>query len=203
MINAILMFRRNRARVLDIGAVYDLWIGQDPLLQKQFEEILRAQIVLIISAFDTFIHDCVRIGIVRKYSVSGSLSNQLKRFSIPFCDLVGINNLTTMTEKVQYLDGVIRKVNSKDSYQSPDSVEYAMGLLGIKNIWTKVSAGMHMPAADIRSELSSIVNRRNKIAHESDLDSLGVSLNPITKAEVSQVLCFIYGLALSIYYLLK
>ena len=59
---------------------------------------------------------------------------------------------------------------------------------------------MRMSAQDVRLELSNIVNRRNKIAHESDLNPLGVSLNPITKAEVDNVILFIYGLAINIFH---
>ena len=64
MINAVLLFRQNRNRILKLGAVYDFWLGQAPLLQEQLDEVLRAQLVQTVSAFDTFIHDCVRIGIV-------------------------------------------------------------------------------------------------------------------------------------------
>lgn len=101
---------------------------------------------------------------------------------------------------VYYLDGVIKKVNSKDSYQSPKSVEYALGLIGVTNIWSKVAPGMRMSAQDVRLELGNIVNRRNKIAHESDLNPLGVSLNPITKPEVDNVLTFFYGLVINIFH---
>lgn len=203
MLRAILLFRRNRERILDLGAVYDLWMGQAPLLQKQLDEILRAQLVLTISAFDTFIHDCVRIGIVRKFLANGVINNNLSKYSIPFEDLLIINSLQSNNDKANYLDSVIKKINSKDSYQSPASVEFALGLLGIGNLWSKLSLTMGMPANDIKLELSNIVNRRNKIAHESDLNVLGVSLNPITKADVTRVLHFIYELALSIYKLLK
>lgn len=194
------MFRRNRARILDLSAVYDYWVGQAPLLQNQLDEVLRAELVQTVSAFDTFIHDCVRIGIVNKFISSGVLSSSLKEYPIPFEDFEAINALPNMNDKALYLDGVIKKVNSKDSYQSPKSVEYALGLIGVTNIWSKVAPGMRMSAQDVRLELSNIVNRRNKIAHESDLNPLGVSLNPITKAEVDNVILFIYGLVINIFH---
>ena len=203
MLKAIQLFRSNRSRILDLGAIYDLWVGKAPMLQKHLDEVLRAQVVLTVSAFDTFIHDCVRIGITRQFVSSGTLSNSLKGFPIPYEDFQAINSLATMTDKALYLDGVIKKVNSKDSYQSPASVEYALGLLGISNVWTKLSPGMKMPASDIKAELANIVNRRNKIAHESDMDALGVSLNPITKVEVMHVLSFTYGLAINVYLIVK
>ena len=51
MINAVLLFRQNRNRILKLGAVYDFWLGQAPLLQEQLDEVLRAQLVQTVSAF--------------------------------------------------------------------------------------------------------------------------------------------------------
>lgn len=194
------MFRRNRSRILDLGSVYDFWLGQAPLLQQQLDEVLRAQLVQIVSAFDTFIHDCVRIGIVKQFISSGTISNSLRGYPVPFEDFQIINSLPNVTDKALYLDGVIKKVNSRDSYQSPKSVEYAMSLIGVGGIWSKVAPRMKMTAQDVKTELGSIVNRRNKIAHESDLNALGISLNPISKTEVDRVMSFIFGLVINIYH---
>jgi len=200
MIKAVLMFRRNRERILNLRDIYDYFVGQAPLIQGQLDELQRAELVQIVSAFDTFIHDCVRIGIVNKFLLSGVLSNTLKKYSIPFEDFEKINALPNMNDKAVYLDGVVKKVNSKDSYQSPKGVEYALGLIGVTNIWSKVAPGMGMSAQDVRLELGNIVNRRNKIVHEADLNAVGVSLNPITKPEVDKVISFIYGLVINIFH---
>lgn len=203
MIDAILMFRRNRARIIDLGSIYGFWCDKTPILQAQLDEILRAQLVLIVSAFDTFIHDCVRIGIVKQFGMSGAIAHKLNNYRVSFEDMRNMCALSSSADRMFYLDGVIRKANSHDSFQSPTNVEYAMGLLGVGHLWLALSKGMGMPAADIRAELSNIVNRRNKIAHESDLDPTGVSLNPITKKEVDEVIRFMYGLAINVYLLLK
>lgn len=203
MKTAITLFQNNRLRILDLGTIYDVLIAKVPLIETQAEEILRAQVVLMVSAFDTFIHDCVRIGIVRQFTSTGLLSNSLKSYPIPFEDFQAINNIQTVADRATYLDGVIKKVNAKDSYQSPSSVEYALGLLGVTSMWTKLSPIMKMPASDIKAELANIVNRRNKIAHESDMDALGVLLNPISKVETMHVMGFLNDLALNIYKLVK
>ena len=196
------MFRRNRSRILDLRAVYTLMIDKVPLLQGQLDEVLRAQLVQTVSSFDTFIHDCVRIGIVRQFVNSGLSSNSLKNYPIPYDDFCAINAIPNINDKALYLSGVIKRINTKDSYQSPVSVEYALGLIGVDKLWTRVSPGMRMTANDVKLKLANIVNRRNKIAHESDLDALGLSLNPITLAEVDDVLTFIYGLVIQIFHLM-
>ena len=56
------------------------------------------------------------------------------------------------------------------SFQSPKSVEYALGLVNVKSVWTKVSPVMGDTAEHVRDQLALIVKRRNQIAHESDID---------------------------------
>lgn len=203
MIKALLLFRRNRSRIMDLGKIYAYWHNHVPLLNAQSEEILRAQWVMIVSAFDTFIHDCVRIGIIKTYKSRGVMSTSLQAYPIPFSDLVGLEAELTALAKESYLDCVVRKINSKDSYQSPKNVEYALNLIGKSGIWNQLSTSMHMPAADIRNQLSIIVQRRNKIAHESDLNVLGSALNSISENDVKVVIDFITKLVVGIYYIVK
>lgn len=203
MVNAVLMFRRNRSRILDLEAVYDLMMDHAPLLQNQLDELLRAQLVQIVSSFDTFIHDCVRIGIVRQFINGGARSSSLKTYPIPYEDFCAINAIPNINDKALYLNGVIKKINSKDSFQGPVSVEYALGLIGVDKLWLRVAPGMRMQANDVKLELANIVNRRNKIAHESDLDALGVSLNPITSEEIDRVMTFVYGLVIQIFHIVR
>lgn len=203
MVRAVSIFRRNRSRILDLKTVYSLMVSHAPLLQDQLDEILRAQLVQIISSFDTFIHDCVRIGIVSHFIHGGASSNLLKTYPIPYEDFCTINTISSTNAKALYLDGVIKKINSKDSYQSPTSVEYALGLIGVDKLWARVAPGMGMSAYDVKLELANIVNRRNKIAHESDLDALGVSLNPITPGEIDHVMSFIYELVIQIFHIVR
>jgi hypothetical protein len=48
-------------------------------------------------------------------------------------------------------------------------------LIGGNTIWDKVGAILGMSSSDVRTQLDLIVDRRNCIAHESDVDpSLGI-----------------------------
>lgn len=72
----------------------------------------------------------------------------------------------------ELLENYLAKKLSKDSFQSPKSIEYAYSLLQIDHLWSKLSVKLNMRAEDIKNKLSLIVNRRNKIAHESDWNKI-------------------------------
>lgn len=199
MINAIVQFRRNRDRTLELGSIYNLLEAHYPLLVAQREEVLRAQIVLIVSAFDTFIHDCIRTGIINIFSGSRNAGNTLSSYAIPFDQVQSLDKMPSIQDKINHLDNILREKNSKDSYQSPKSIEYALGLINVDKVWTRLSPFMNKSAADIRNQLALIVDRRNKIAHESDYNPFNRQNYPITKQDVDDVINYMNLLVIGIY----
>ena len=78
----------------------------------------------------------------------------------------------------------LRKRLAEDSFQSPKSVEYVMGLIQVRNFWKRVSSQMDAVPDDVRKRLALIVHRRNCIAHESDIDPSTQDLRQITVEDV-------------------
>ena len=157
--------------------------------------LLRAEYVLIISAFDSYLHNVVRKKLSNNF-LAGELSGcdiklSLESFSI-------INSATNINEKKQLLDLEIRKALEKDSYQSPKSVDYAMDAIGIKKIWKKSESVFNDTGEHIKDQLSLIIKRRNQIAHESDIDFLSGELRTIDSQTVDECRNFITKLVISI-----
>lgn len=202
MIKAISQFESNRDRAKELGSIFSLVESHYPLLVPQGEEILRAQIVLIVSAFDTFIHDCIRTGIIQSYTGLRKIGGALSSYNISFDQVSILDHMPTINDKINHLDNLLREKNSKDSYQSPKSIEFALGLINVSKVWTKVSPYMHIPAVDIRNKLSLIVDRRNKIAHESDYNPITNSKYPISKSDVNDIISFLDNLSKAIYRIL-
>lgn len=198
MTNALNLYMKNLQRVNDLGAIYSEIIRLAPTLTTQAEQILRSQFVLIVSAFDTFIHDVVRIGIVQEYQGTRVRSNVLGQFNIPYGDLRNLESQPPLM-KLPTLDCIIRTINAKDSYQAPKSVEYALNLIGINNLWTQVAPRMGMTSTNVKNKLSIVVRRRNQIAHESDIEPTTGSQRILYKTDVDDVISFISDLVNSIY----
>ena len=110
-----------------------------------------------------------------------------------------INQTSNKVHKLDYLEIAIKDVNSKDSYQSPKSIEYALQLINIKSVWKKLAEPMDMNTEDIKGELALIIDSRNKIAHEADYDNLRGCKNQIHRNKTNNVIQFIEKLCESIY----
>lgn len=199
MQRAIEKFRLNIKSTKDLDAIYSLLIQNYPLLEEQAGDILRAEIVLAVSALDCFIHDLVKQGMVETYQGICTPSKQFPNYQIPLKFVKLIENTNASDEKIGYLEDAIKDVNSKDSYQAPKGIDYALQFINIKNIWQKTSGLMAIKAKDIQDELSLIIDRRNKIAHEADYDALTGSKTPIDQQNINDVIQFIEKFCESIY----
>lgn len=193
MIQAERRFYDNVKRVDDLGSIYDEIIRLAPLLTEQASQILRAQFVLIVSAFDTYIHDIVRIGIIQQYEGIRAPAKGLSRLCISYPNMLDFNSQPPIM-KLPTLDRIIRNTNAADSYQSSTSVEYALGLIGLSKVWSLAAVTMGGTGDDIKKRLDLIVRRRNQIAHESDYNPASGDQYPIDKIQVDQTIQFMKDL---------
>ena len=57
------------------------------------------------------------------------------------------------------------------AFQHPDRIADAIRLFSSCTLWISVASELNLEVEDVKTELQLIVNRRNQIAHEADLDS--------------------------------
>jgi RiboL-PSP-HEPN len=212
---AIEQFRLSIARVRDLIAIHNSLKSQTtPALDVS--DILRAALVLTVSALDYYIHEVVTLGMVEIYrgqrsepspnpnssqsafsrfqvSLNGARQERLITISIAswleneithnygssFCqESHSISELLPMIEDMlanklnsnYWLEAEIRENLSYKSFQQPDKMADAIRLISAKRLWEEVANKLNKPAKDIKGQLSTIVDRRNKIAHEADID---------------------------------
>ena len=160
MQSAFDQFRISISRVRDLIAVHNsVRVISTPALD--LSDILRAALVLSVSALDYYVHEVVRLGMLEIYSGSRSEPPAFSRFQVSLGSTRSLDNL---------LEDEIRQRHSYKSFQQPDNVAEAIRLISNKELWKEVGNLMDRPAKDIKQELSIIVDRRNKIAHEADID---------------------------------
>jgi hypothetical protein len=93
---------------------------------------------------------------------------------------------------------------SYKSFQHPDAIADAIRFVSAKKLWEEVGKNLGRPPQEVKQQLRSIVDRRNKIAHEADIDptlSLGDRW-PINEMLVAEVVDFLEQLGESIYHIL-
>lgn len=143
--------------------------------------ILRSEWVLMVSAFDSYLHRIVHRKLTAMFFsgqfVRDSLNMKVNEFQNILLE-------TDAEERRALFETALRKRLAEDSFQSPKSVEYVMGLIQVRNFWKRVSSQMDAAPDDVHSRLALIVHRRNCIAHESDIDPVSQELRPITVEDV-------------------
>jgi hypothetical protein len=160
MQSAFDQFRISISRVRDLIAVHNsVKAISTPALD--LSDILRAALVLSVSALDYYVHEVVRLGMLEVYNGSRPEPPAFSRFQVYLGSTRSLDNL---------LEDEIRQRHSYKSFQQPDNIAEAIRLISDKKLWEEVGNVMDRSAKDIKQELSIIVDRRNKIAHEADIN---------------------------------
>ena len=166
MHSAQVQFQENLKRVRALGALAQ---AMGTLLTPAIDisDIWRAQIVLVVSALDHFIHELTRLGMIECAKNSRQKTDAYLRFPMPIAAaelaLGGVAHEVWMGETV-------REKHSWQSFQDPDKLAEAMRLISSVKLWDAVGSELSMAPKDVKTRLALIVDRRNKIAHEADLD---------------------------------
>ena len=148
-------------RVRDLHALHQS-LAQMLTTAVDLSDMLRAEIVLAVSAFDFFLHDLTRLGMLECYRNKRPRTDAFRRFQVPMETAEGL------TEQV--LEAEIRAKHSYLSFQHPDRIADAVRLFSTAELWNSVAVKFGVSAKKIRADLTLVIDRRNKIAHEADLD---------------------------------
>jgi hypothetical protein len=198
---AIDLFRISITRVRDLIAVHNSLKAQASSV-LDLSDMLRAALVLAVSALDYYIHEVVRIGMLEIHRGQRLEPPAFSGFQISLGNArAGINAGQNIDS---WLEDEIRQRHSYKSFQQPNAIADAVRLICDKKLWEEVSINMGSPAKDIKQQLSLIVDRRNKIAHEADIDptlSLG-NRWPIDELLVNEAVDFLEQVVESIHKIL-
>ncbi len=202
MQQAIETFKLNVDSVKQLDTIYQ-YLDQNNIKTLDLSEILRAEIVLAVSALDNFISDVLYIGLVETFegnrNIPTDFAKPFNEFQVDMQTLTQIINAPSPNDKSLILGDYIRKINSKNPYQDPKQIESALLLLGIKQLWTKLGTELSIKPEDLKKELANIVWQRHKIAHEADFDHLTQKKRARDRVSTFQAIEFIEKLCIAIH----
>lgn len=171
MTKAYHQFKINIDGLHNLTVVYEAFVSK--VLPLDISDVLRSQIVLAVSALDCYIHDLCEDSMIYIFENKNfSTNNSFKNFSISMETLHLIANTNVISEKTFFLSKEIKKNNSYKSFQEPKKISEALSYIGIKSVWVKVGSKLGKESNDLQNQLSLIVQRRNQIAHESDINPM-------------------------------
>ena len=159
-------FIMNLDRARNLGVVFSA-ISKQTTGAIDLSDLLRAELVLSVSAFDYFIHEVVRSGVLEAFEGKRPKSPAYLRFEVP---LSSVHLASSKDGSIDWLDEIVRLKHSWRSFQHADKVGEALRLVITGNPWQRISNELQMPADSAKRQLNAIVDRRNQIAHEADAD---------------------------------
>lgn len=199
MHKAIEQFKVNLNSAKQLGIIYAAFSNQVTEVIP-LDELLRAELVLAVSALDCYIHDLVRIGMIKIFQSAGEEPNAFLNFGVSLNFVKNLLGCRLESAKNTVFEQEIRRLHGFKTFQSADNIAQALSFIGISSIWDKVGNATNIPVADLKTELNVIVDRRNRIVHEGDIDpSLGIGLKyPIDIETVQKAVDFINSIVQSI-----
>lgn len=166
------------------------------------DELLRAEWVARVSALDLYVHELIMQNMVSIFDGARIMCLGFPRFHCSSDTLMRIKNAPTAAEASAAFDLEVRSKLSRVSYQQPEDIADGIRLISDCELWNEIAlargasqATKGTEAKILKRSLSLVVARRNKIAHEGDLQpSIPRSPWPISRADVSYAASLIEGL---------
>jgi hypothetical protein len=95
-------------------------------------------------------------------------------------------------EDDDWFDNEIRDHHSWRAFEHPDNIADAIRLVSNISLWEEAANKIGVTSTDIKDQLKLIVDRRNKIAHEADVNpTLPDTRWPIDAKQVNDAVDFI------------
>jgi hypothetical protein len=192
MRNVIQQFRDNLLRARELGNLAAA-VAQITTSAVDVSDMWRAQIVLGVSALDHLVHELARIGMIEIAKGTRQKTDAYLKFVLPLSAVErGLNG----SDHEVWLGEAVREKHSWLSFQHPDKIADAIRLVSTVKLWDEVGNELKMPAKDVKIALEAITDRRNKIAHEADMDPTNPGFRwPISESLAMQALDFIEKVA--------
>lgn len=170
-----------------IQAIYTQFEVADELIAygkiKEGENIWRAQIIFLTSAFDFYMHELTKYGLCEIYDENWERTEKYSNLQ------VGMKTIEIALKSGEDIDWFLEYIN--DYYKaitmvSYESVKDQLNLLGIdlKNVADRAfyNRGEREKTRDkLRRRLNELFSRRNIIAHQSDRAHTDAQVKNITK----------------------
>ena len=187
---AIDSFRENISRARELGQLYSA-LSAITTQALSTDDLLRSQMVMSVSAMDHYIHEVVRQGMVAIYEGIRPPVPGFSKFQVSLLEAKS----SVPASSSNWVDVAIRQSHSFLSFQHPDKLAEAIRLIHPDPIWPALEKKIGIPARDLKENLKLIVDRRNKIAHEADIDPSYPGMRwPISKHDASVSTDFLVNL---------
>lgn len=158
------------------------------------DDLLRWQWTQTVSALDKYIHDVIRLGLIKTYNKQIIPTRSFSNFLIPISILDDPLLISNAFEQF-----VIQKL-SYNSYQTPEKINEGLSLIWLEeHKWNTIADNMGKDKRFITNKLNLVAQRRNQIVHQGDYPSYNLEKESLTLSEVNDVIDFVEQLVNTIH----
>lgn len=161
--------------------------------------ILRSCIVSSVSAIDHLIHELTIIGMTEIFDGTRRATQKYNNHTVS----LGFIATITSTPSAATFSSEIRKNLGWHTFQRPDKIKDAIALFNPIQLWQQVASTIGDSELNLKTQLNLIVDRRNMIAHEADIEPIFKTKRAISDVDVKGTIDFIEKLGTTIYNLVK
>lgn len=141
-------------------------------------DLFRAAFVQGVSAFDHYVHDEVRVRMLDIFTQpSHTWPPAFATFTIPLSAMSTAASGAGNAHSASWLENEIRTQHQVLSFQHPDKVAQACRLVSTVDLWAAIASQLGITRQGrvqankvAKNRLKLIIDRRNLIVHEADLD---------------------------------
>jgi RiboL-PSP-HEPN len=144
---------------------HDTAITADHFSADRLSDLLRASLVLCVSAMDAYFH-CKILAHVVKAANREVIPPKLASERITIADFVRAKRYK---RRMTAIRNAIQRTLGFQSLQQADNIATSLKLIGIDTFWESVSRGLGKAVPAVKKRLAKIVRRRNQVAHEGDV----------------------------------
>ena len=131
-------------------------------------DIQRAAIVMVVSALDHFVHEKVREGMFEALEGTRARTSAFDSFEVAMSLVLQVKGDPANDD---WLDDAITKRHGHRPFLKTEDIAGAIRLTSEVQLWNEVANHLGYDSAQtLKTDIKLIVDRRNKIAHEADLD---------------------------------
>ncbi len=136
MLRPIEQFRENITRVRTLGGLHAAFEGATTSA-VDLTDILRAQIVMLVSALDHYIHEITRVGMLEVYAGTRPQTKAFLHFQVTMsAALIGIQD----SSQSGWFETQIRERHGHLAFQQPDRIAKAVRLFSSCELWRSVAS---------------------------------------------------------------
>lgn len=215
MNNYLTLFDNNVTRARSLSTIYINLRDNVGIEDIYNNNLLKAQLVNVVSAFDMFIHGIVKKGVIEIFNKTRRETPKFQSFAFQaktILRLIEVMSPGFMPSSSDEIPDVILEKELSDklsfmSFQSPDKVTDALSLIWSEPHKMQVLAteigingsNINDKANNLKQELTTIIQRRNQIAHEGDINPATQLPRSIELSDVEKATDFITSLGHAVF----